>query len=205
MQEKDIGDYFAPANTVIIILNILIFLYVDLTHSSGNLQWLVECGAIYAPYILEKGEYYRFLTSMFLHGGIGHLASNMLMLWFIGGILEQKIGKIRYVFIYFASGILAGIISVGYNMLIGNMPVIVGASGAIFGVVGALVFLVCVSRGRGVSLTPRQIILFAVLSLYSGVANETVANSAHFGGFAAGFLLAVLMYSIRQLAKGSGD
>lgn len=194
MQEKDIGDYFALMNTVIIIINIIIFLYVDLNHSSENWDWLLECGAMYAPYVLEEGEYYRFLTSMFLHSGIGHLSGNMLMLWFIGGTLEQAIGKFRYVLIYFTSGILAGITSLGYNMLIGDSPVSVGASGAIFGVVGALVYVVCVTRGKGIHLTPRQIIVFAVLSLYSGVANETVGNAAHFGGFVSGLLLMAILH-----------
>lgn len=199
MREKDIGDYFAPINTILIIINIAVFLFVDFTHSSGNWEWLLECGALYHPYVLEKGEYYRFLTSMFLHSGVQHIAGNMLMLWFIGGILEQTIGKLRYILIYFISGILAGITSVGYNMLIGNVPICVGASGAIFGVVGGLVYVVCVSRGKGVNLTPRQIILFAVLSLYSGVANETVGNAAHFGGFVSGLLLTAGLHSIGKL------
>ncbi len=199
MQEKDIGEYFAPVNACLILVNVLIFLYVDLTHSSENIGWLLECGALYLPYVVEGEEYYRFLTSMFLHSGVGHIANNMLMLWFIGGTLEQAIGKFRYIFVYFISGILAGITSVGYNMLIGNMSVSVGASGAIFGVVGSLVYVVCVTRGKGLNLTPRQMLLFAGLSLYSGVADKTVGNVAHFSGFAFGLLIMLILHLIGKI------
>lgn len=198
MQEKDIEEYFAPVNTVLIVVNIVVFLLVDLTHSSSNWEWLLECGALYSPYALEGREYYRFLTSLFLHSGIGHLANNMLMLWFIGGTLEPIIGKVRYIILYFGSGILAGIISVSYNVLIDNTIISVGASGAIFGVVGALVYVVLRSRGKEVNLSPRQILLFAILSLFSGVANESVGNAAHFGGFVSGFLLAILLSRKRK-------
>ncbi len=194
-------QYFAPVNVVLIIVNIAVFLFVDLTHSSSNWEWLLECGALYSPYALEGKEYYRFLTSLFLHSGISHLANNMLMLWFIGGTLEPIIGKVRYIILYFGSGILAGIISVSYNVLIDNTIISVGASGAIFGVVGALVYVVLRSRGKEVNLSPRQILLFALLSLFSGIANESVGNAAHFGGFVSGFLLAIPLYRKRKYKK----
>ena len=191
--EKDIGDYFAPANTAVILINIVVFLFVDLSFSSENVEWLIKCGAMYAPYVVGRGEYFRLLTCMFLHAGIYHLAGNMLVLWFIGGTLEQAVGKGRYLFLYFASGILAGIASLGYNRLIGEMPVSVGASGAIFGVVGALLYIICVNYGKRGGFSPRQMALFAALSLYSGLSNESVGNEAHFAGFLSGLLLAFLL------------
>ena len=197
MQEKDIMDYFAPVNTVLIVVNIIVFLFVDLTYSSSNWEWLLQCGALYSPYAVEGKEYYRFLTSLFLHSGISHLANNMLMLWFIGGTLEPIIGKVRYILLYFGSGILAGIISVSYNVFIDNVVISVGASGAVFGVVGGLVYIVIRSRGTThsseVNLSPRQMILFAILSLCSGLANEGVGNVAHFGGFVSGILLVIFL------------
>ena len=198
LREKDIEEYFAPINTVLIVANIIVFLFVDLTHSSSNWEWLLECGALYSPYALEGKEYYRFFTSLFLHSGISHLANNMLMLWFIGGTLEPLIGKVRYIILYFSSGILAGIISVSYNVLIDNTIISVGASGAIFGVVGALVYVVLRSHGKEVNLSPKQVLLFAILSLFGGLANESVGNLAHFGGFVSGFLLAIVLYRKRM-------
>ena len=190
MEERDIKDYFAPINTLLIVLNIIIFVWIDTKYSTQNWEWLLECGALYEPYIVEGKQYYRFLTSMFLHSGINHIANNVLMLWFMGGLLEQTIGKLKYTFIYFGSGILAGIVSVGYNVLIGNNAISVGASGAIFGVVGALVCIVCVKKNREIKLTTRQMVAFVILSLFSGIADKTVGNVAHFSGFIIGFLMA---------------
>ncbi|MSS63230.1 rhomboid family intramembrane serine protease [Lachnospiraceae bacterium WCA-693-APC-MOT-I] len=192
--EKDISDYFSPVNTAIIILNVLIFLYVDLTHSSLNSEWMLQCGAMYVPNILEKHEYYRIITSMFLHFGIWHLAGNMLVLWFIGGTLEPLIGKIKYFIVYLLSGILAGIISISYNVVTGDFPISAGASGAIFGVTGALLFVVLIHKGHIEGLTKKQMFLFVFLSLFSGVSDQGIDNMAHFGGFFIGLLLAALLY-----------
>lgn len=193
-KEKDIGDYFAPVNTCIIILNILIFLFVDLKHSSLDTEWMLQCGAMYVPNILESHEYFRLITSMFLHFGIQHLFSNMLILWFIGGTLESLVGRLRYLTFYLFSGIIAGMVSIGYNIMTNEFPVSAGASGAIFGVTGALVFVVLIHRGQVEGLTKKQMILFAFLSLYGGVANPEIDNAAHFGGFISGLILAALFY-----------
>ena len=193
-EPKDIGDYYSKINAIIIILNIIVFIFVDLSHSSQNTEWMLKCGAMYWPYVLQSNEYYRFITSMFLHFGISHLLNNMLVLWFIGGTLEKLIGHIKYLFIYFLSGILAGCFSFGYNILSGQTPVSAGASGAIFGVVGALFYVVIINRGSQEGLTKRQMLIFIFLSLYSGFTSQGVDNIAHIGGFLSGFLLAILFY-----------
>ncbi|MDK2807306.1 MAG: hypothetical protein PWP24_35 [Clostridiales bacterium] len=192
-EPKDISDYFSLCNSIIIILNIVVFLVVDLSYSSTNTDWMITCGALYWPLVLEKGEYFRLLTSMFLHFGIAHLLNNMLILWFIGGTLEKLTGHIRFLFLYFLSGILAGVISMGYNIGTGQAPVAAGASGAIFGTVGALLYLVIKSRGSSSGFSKRQMLVFLFLSLYGGFANQNVDNAAHIGGFISGFLLAFML------------
>ncbi|MEG1992848.1 MAG: rhomboid family intramembrane serine protease [Acetivibrio sp.] len=193
-EPKDIGDYYSLGNTILIVINIAIFVFVDLSHSSQNTAWMLKCGAMYWPYLLERGDYYRLLTSMFLHFGTAHIFNNMLVLWFIGGSLEKLIGHIRFIFLYFLSGILAGITSIGYNMFIGNTPVSAGASGAIFGVAGALLYVILINRGKAPGLTRNQMLVFVFLTLYSGLTSQGVDNAAHIGGFISGFLLAVILY-----------
>ncbi|MFA9463537.1 MAG: rhomboid family intramembrane serine protease [Velocimicrobium sp.] len=193
-EPKDIGDYYSLINTIIILINIIVFVLVDLSHSSTNSEWMLRCGAMYWPYFFENGEYYRLITSMFLHFGITHIFNNMLVLWFIGGTLEKLVGHIKYIFIYFLSGILAGCFSIGYNILIGQAPIAAGASGAIFGTSGALLYIILINKGKAEGLTRRQILIFLFLSLYSGFASQGVDNAAHIGGFISGFLLAVLLY-----------
>jgi rhomboid protease GluP len=125
----------------------------------------------------------------------------MLLLLFVGGILEKLTGRVKYLIIYFGSGIIAGICSMGYNMVreyglvpYGKTTVSVGASGAIFGVVGAILFIVIINRGRLEQISFRQLMLFIILSLYNGVANAQIVQTAHIGGFIAGLLLAAVFY-----------
>jgi hypothetical protein len=90
---------------------------------------------------------------MFLHGDIWHLGNNMLILFCLGNALEHYVGKISYVVLYFCSGILAALGSVVYNM---NHPVCVGASGAVFGITGAMAWLIIKNRGQSVIITKKK-------------------------------------------------
>lgn len=210
----DITDYLTPVNVFFILANIAVFLFVDLTHDSENTEWVLKCGAMYWPYVMERGEYYRLFTSMFLHFGVDHIVNNMLVLFFLGGTLEKLmvqnsqqayptqngiIGNIKYLFLYIISGIVAGLASMGYNMLVSqDPPVCAGASGAIFGVTGALLYVVIINRGRIRDFSRTQMLFFTVLCLYNGFTSESVDNAAHVGGFVNGFILAALLYHRRS-------
>ncbi|MBH1941023.1 rhomboid family intramembrane serine protease [Mobilitalea sibirica] len=183
-------------NTIIILLNILIYLAVYHTHIFGESNQAIAGGALSWYFVKEEEEYYRILTSMFLHSDFSHLINNMLVLFFVGDNLERAAGKIRYLLFYFGSGIIAGISSIGYNMRKDgyNYTFSVGASGAIFGVVGAMVYILIANKGRLEDISSRQIILFTIFSLYGGFFSSRIDNAAHIGGFMAGLLLAVVLY-----------
>lgn len=188
-------------NTTIIIINIIAYIILHYTPLFGGEDPMLTKGALSWYYIKEGKEYYRFLTSMFMHADWSHIFNNMLVLLFLGGSLERAIGKVKYLFLYFGTGILAGITSVGYNMwkeygqvVFENTAFSVGASGAIFGVVGAVLFIVIINRGRLEDINTRQMIFFVVLSLYNGIANSKIDQAAHVGGFLAGLLLAAIIY-----------
>ena len=155
--------------------------------------FLLEHGALYGPKVLA-GEWYRLVTHLFLHSGIEHLINNMLILYFVGNALERYLGRIKYLILYFLSGILAGIGSIVYNMYNLSYPVCIGASGAVFGVCGALVYLVLVNKGNLKGLTKQRMFIFLALSVYGGLTDTGVDNAAHIAGLFAGFLLAVLLY-----------
>jgi rhomboid protease GluP len=138
---------------------------------------------------------------MFMHADWNHLFNNMLVLVFLGDNLERAAGKWKYLFIYFGAGILAGITSIGYNMWndggilnINSLVFSIGASGAIFGVVGAILYMVIINRGRLENIGTRQIAIFVILTLYGGIANSSIDQAAHVGGFLAGLLLTALIY-----------
>ena len=183
-----------PVNTGLIILNLLVFLGVEGTGSALDTNHMLRWGAMYAPDIFQQGEYYRLITSMFLHFGIQHLGNNMLVLLFLGDCLERNIGKIKYLLIYFLGGIGANVLSIYLEIKNGKYFISAGASGAVFAVIGALIYIVIANRGRIENFTTRQLIVMAGLSLYFGMTSTGVDNAAHFGGLISGFILAVLCY-----------
>lgn len=184
----------SPCNTVLVTVNIVVFLLCEIFGSTQDTWFLLGHGALGVTEVFAGHEYYRLVTYMFLHAGIDHLFNNMLILWFLGDNLEKQLGHIKYLILYFMSGILAGLASMSYNSIIDRYIVCVGASGAIFGVAGALALIVLINRGRVENLTTRQMLLFIALSLYGGFTSQGVDNTAHVGGLLAGVLLGLLLY-----------
>lgn len=190
-------------NTIIIVTNVLIHLVVH-TGLLGKTDSILRQGALSWYHIKEDGEYYRILSSMFLHSDFEHLMNNMVVLLFAGFNLEKAAGKIRYLIIYFGAGIIAAISSISYNMLKGEMIFSIGASGAIFGIIGAMVYIILINKGRLKDINGRQLILFTIFSLYGGIANADIDNVAHIGGFVAGIILALILYR-KKRKSGEGE
>ena len=130
-----------PVMTLLLILiNVVVYLYVEIHGSSYDAEYMIKMGAVYEPYIVQRHEYYRLITHFFLHFGFDHLFNNMISLLILGYSLEKVTGKIRFLILYFLSGILAGIVSLAYNLSMAQESVSCGASGAIYGLMGALLF-----------------------------------------------------------------
>lgn len=100
------------ANLTIVIINVAVFLILSCFGDTENADFMAAHGASYTPYIVQDGKYYLLITSMFLHFGLSHLFNNMVVLIFMGDILEKKLGKIRYLLIYFGGGIAGNCLSV---------------------------------------------------------------------------------------------
>lgn len=198
-QERErVKKQFPQLNIAIIIINVLIFLYTDL-FAFDSRDAVILWGALDWHKVYEQGEWYRMLTSMFLHSDIEHIGNNMFILAYIGYCLEKEMGSLRYGILYFGSGILAGCTSMVYNMMQNNYVISIGASGAIFGTIGAMLFLVLFRKGKTVQYSIQQIVLLAFLTLYSGFANQQVDNADHVGGFLAGFVLTgILLFTLRK-------
>nr|WP_256448212.1 rhomboid family intramembrane serine protease [Falcatimonas sp. MSJ-15] len=166
---------------------------------------MVELGAAFTPYITQYGEYYRIFTSMFMHFGIEHLISNMLALMVLGEALERYVGKIRFLIIYLLSGIIGGIVSVASYALRDRMVVSAGASGAVFGVLGAILVVTIFGHIRSgeVRIDPRRLIMFALLSILSGFNDTGIDNYAHIGGLVSGIIIALIMVLITDRYKSA--
>src|SRR5699024_3481221 len=129
-------------NLCMVLLNILVFVVLEFWGNTEDPGFMLGHGASFVPLIVERGEYYRLFTSMFLHFGIEHLFNNMLVLIFLGDMLEKLAGKWRYLLIYLLGGLGGNLLSLAMELRSGEFAVSAGASGAIFAVIGALVFLV---------------------------------------------------------------
>ena len=193
---------FSSLGSALHSLNVFVFFVLEQGFFRGRLDWLM-LGANYAPAVIKDKEFYRLFTSMFLHSDIEHLFNNMLLLCYIGRLLEEQIGKIRYLFIYFLSGIIAGLFSIGYNTHIGQPAFCIGASGAVFGLTGAMAVFVLWKQGRMAQINRRQMLIMVLLSLYGGFVETNVDNAAHIGGLLAGAAAALLLTLVhrRKVAK----
>lgn len=178
----------------LIVLNILYFVYLEAAGSSEDVLFMLEHGAMFGPLVLDGHEYYRLLTAVFMHFGINHIVNNMLVLFVLGDNLERALGKIKYLLFYLLCGVGASAVSMLFDMGQQTHAVSAGASGAIFGVIGGLLYAVLVNRGRLEDLSSSQLIIMIIFSLYFGFTSTGVDNAAHVAGLVIGIVLAMLLY-----------
>ncbi|WP_278565820.1 rhomboid family intramembrane serine protease [Anaerostipes caccae] len=183
---RKLKDYQATA----VILTINIFMYLWSAASTEILNW----GALTWMHAFKQGELYRLVTSNFLHNGFDHLFNNMIVFVLIGSRLEPIFGRARYVALYMGAGLCGSIVSAVYYMNMGEMVASVGASGAIFGLIGAMLWILIKNRGYQKEFYGGGVALMIAGSLYHGFSTMGVDNAAHIGGCIGGFFLAILLY-----------
>lgn len=174
----------------LIAANFLVFVMTLLTGDR-----FYEAGQLYARAVLEEGQWWRLVTAMFLHAGIQHIGSNMIVLYAAGVIVEHNYGHLKTFLIYMLSGIGGNLFSIWYETTYGIQRVSVGASGAVYGILAAMIVLIVLGRKqirRGSSIWVR-LFLMLVYFLYSGTVASGVNNQAHIGGFVCGAVLALLL------------
>ena len=179
---------------ILVSVNVLIFIWLSLFGMTEDAAYMLQHGAMYLPLVVEKGEYYRMFTCIFLHFGFQHLMNNMMMLFFLGSILEEELGWWRYGVLYIISGIGGNVLSALYDLQTGHYVVSAGASGAIFGIIGALFLIIIRNRGRIGNLSGRGMLFMVACSLYHGFTSTGIDNMAHIGGIITGFLVAAVLY-----------
>lgn len=194
MGQYQYGRKRAWVNGCLIIINIVYFLYLDIVGSSTNTLFMLQHGAMYTPLVLGEHEYYRLITSVFMHFGINHIVNNMLVLFILGDNLERALGKVKYLIFYLLCGVGANVVSMMVGLHDPVQAVGAGASGAIFGVIGGLLYAVAVNRGQLEDLSTQQLVVMIILSLYFGFTSSGVDNVAHVAGLIIGILLAVILY-----------
>ena len=192
----------AVCTIILIAVNVAVFFILSLFGDTEDAVFMMQHGAMYSDFIIQDHEYYRLFTCLFLHFGIEHLLNNMVILGALGWNLELQTGKIRFLLIYFGSGLFGNVVSLIFHGAAQEYTVSAGASGAIFGLMGALLWVVIANHGRLGRLSGRGMLVMVALSLYFGLSSSGVDNYAHIGGLVCGFLLAFIFYRKRRGRDG---
>ena len=182
--KKPIATYF------LIGLCSILFVLSGFGYKTFN---LINFGANYAP-LVKSGEVYRLITCMFLHGGLIHFGLNMYCLYVIGPRVEDFFGKKKFLLIYFLSGLCASLLSIVMN----NNVVSVGASGAIFGLFGALIYFGYTYRGYIGAIVRSQIVPIVIFNLFISVFVSNIDMWGHVGGLIGGLILAKMTGTIES-------
>jgi rhomboid protease GluP len=178
----------------LIVINIAIFLITAFL--SGSLfdidtRVLLDYGAKYNA-LIDKGQVWRLLTCAFLHSGLIHIACNMYSLYIIGPQIEQIYGTLKYLVIYIVSSITASALS--YFMSPDSISV--GASGAIFGLMGALLAFAFIERNKIQKKYMSSLMQVIIINLFIGLSISNIDNFAHIGGLVGGVLTGYISYKI---------
>ena len=184
---EKVEEVFKPKKNIVTMalvgINIIVYLVMVL---SGKYNEIIYDYSTYGSFIVKNHEYYRLITGAFLHSGIIHLVFNCYALYIIGSQIENFMGKWRYLVIYFVSILTASLLSIIMN----DTPS-VGASGAIFGLMGALLYFGYHYRVYLGSVLKSQIVPLIILNLLMGAFTPGIDNFAHIGGFIGGFLATI--------------
>ncbi|MGA3081702.1 MAG: rhomboid family intramembrane serine protease [Terracidiphilus sp.] len=208
---------YAPATYVLVGINCLVFLVMvarGVSVWSPTPEQLLHFGADHAGAVLQNGEWVRIVTAMFVHVGILHLATNMWCLWNLGLLAEPLMGSVGVLAVYILTGAAGNLLSTLYNWLwpiheagVVSFPVGAGASGAVFGIAGALIILL---KSERLPVPPvelrrlrKSVIYFAAINLVLGLSISfgthvigsglQIDNMAHLGGFTCGLIFAAPM------------
>ncbi|MEA4884796.1 MAG: rhomboid family intramembrane serine protease [Clostridia bacterium] len=179
----------APATYVILGINLAVFIMLEVSGGSRNPWVLVNMGAKYAPAI-RAGEWWRLITSIFLHSGLFHLAANSYSLYNLGSVTERLFGTPRFIIAYLAAGLWGSIFS---TIFADPRMIGVGASGAIFGLAGCLFYFGLRYPRQFRAIAGARFIVLVILNLGIGFATAVIDNYAHIGGLLGGFAAAYLL------------
>ncbi len=189
---------------VLLGVNVVLFFLTNGHGQLNDLRYLVEHGGLLSPFLPYGTGWKSLFTAMFLHADIVHLGTNMVALYLIGNALELRIGSLRFLSVYMLGGLGANLVSAVYHALQPIPVVSLGASGAVFALLGAYLLMSMMEHsddrdGRLSRLL--RLGLAAVLALSGGFTRPNTDNAAHIGGFFCGMLVMWLLVLLHRLRK----
>ena len=184
----------SPVTIILLSLNFIVWIIAEIAGSTNDANTLLDFGALFGPFIVT-GEYWRLFSSLFLHVGLLHLLFNCFALFIFGPLIENIFGKFRFVSIYLFAGISGSLISLYFNPLV----VAAGASGSIFGLLGALAAFFLLKRNILGTFAKKNfigVIILVAFNMFFGFLIPGVDNFAHFGGFISGLIISIVLVPV---------
>ncbi|MCK9268366.1 MAG: rhomboid family intramembrane serine protease [Alkaliphilus sp.] len=182
--------FYRRSKITFILLAIMIFYFIFITLNGGttNVQTLVEFGALYPPFVAMYGEYYRLITSIFIHIGITHMFFNGYALYIFGPQIERLLGPKKFLLFFLLTGVGGNLATFLFNF----NSISAGASGSLFGILGAFLYLVHRHRDMVTPGGRRQIFSLITINLILTFVVPSISTTAHLGGLAMGYLLSYI-------------
>lgn len=193
---------YSPVNITLIVMNILCFILLECLGSTRDALFMYEHGAMFSMTFLPKKEYWTLFTSAFMHFGVQHLFCNMITLLYVGKPVEMMMGRWKYALMYMVSAIGSGGVSMLWYLYVSKEIVVsAGASGAICGVCGALLYILLRNKEMLKQVSWLRYVMFFVLVLTNGMSDSSVNSCAHISGMVIGFLVTAILYRVPSLKR----
>ena len=188
MQYKYLDKKYAT--TSIIVINVIIFVIEFFLGGSTSNNIINNLFTMYTPFVLQ-GQIWRVFTSIFLHFGLTHILMNMMALYSIGYFLEEYIGTKKYLLIYLLGGICGNLAVIVSDMITGSSAMGAGASGAIFAILGAILYIAKFEPQA--NLDYRNVAFSVIFALAPGFIILGISLSAHIGGLIGGIIIYMIL------------
>lgn len=196
--------HLTPVNTCLVVVNVVLFLILEFMGNTESAEFIYQYGGMTIESVIREHQYWRLLSCAFLHFGISHLFSNMLVLAFVGDNLERALGSVKYLALYLLGGIGSSFLSCVWMFLNQEYNVVsAGASGAVFAVLGGVFYVLLKNHGRKDDLSTGKVGMFLLFSLLQGFTSVTTNNSAHISGLLLGVVLAAVLYQKKVVVEKS--
>ncbi len=186
---------YGPRFTILLIaVNVLIFIVMIF----GGKWAILSDWALIIPQTAQQGEWYRVFTAFWLHFDFEHIVSNMFMLGVLGSRMEIDTGRKGFLICYLLSGLGGNLFSLFLHRIAGETVIAVGASGAIYGLIGLLLAEVLFKGSPINGIGIGRIIIMIVFMIYSSVINESIDFAAHAGGLFSGFIAGTVIVKLSR-------
>lgn len=190
MRKENLIEQYKKSPVTFTFLGIIIvyFIIMSLNGGTTNSLNLLRFGALYPPFMLRFNQYYRLITAIFIHIGIMHLFFNSYALYIFGTQIERVMGSLKYLIFFLLAGIGGNIVTYFFNF----DSISAGASGSLFGILGAFVYLI---RHHKNMITPegrKSILMLLGINLLITIVTPSISITAHFGGLIIGYFLSYI-------------